>query len=52
MLGFGALGESALGEIPAPVLALTHDILQEIVTNFVNEKNFLILPPSCITSPH
>jgi Protein of unknown function (DUF2971) len=45
MLGFGALGESALGEIPAPVLALTQDILQEIVTNFVDEKK-LSGPPA------
>jgi hypothetical protein len=38
MLGFGALGEYAIGEIPGTVLALTQDILQAIVTEFVNER--------------
>ena len=45
MLGFGALGASALGEVPAHALALTQDILQRIVTKFVEDGKLSGLPP-------
>ena len=46
MLGFGALGEFALGEVGARTLALTSDILREAVTEFVDVKKALPSLPS------
>jgi DUF2971 family protein len=43
MLGFGALGEFAIGEMGGDTLALTSDILQEVVTRLVDEEK--VLPP-------
>jgi hypothetical protein len=45
MLGFGALGEFALGEVGGARAALTSDILQEVVTLLINEKFLPELPP-------
>ncbi len=45
MLGFGALGEFALGEVGGARAALTSDILQEVVTHLINEKLLPELPP-------
>ncbi len=44
MLGFGALGEFALGETGSNTLALTSDILREVVTLLVDEKHLPGLP--------
>ena len=41
MLGHGALGELALGEFSADTLALTSDILGDVVAEFVDEKHTL-----------
>jgi hypothetical protein len=46
MLGFGALGEFALGEVGGATLALTSDILQEVVTSLVDEEKLLPKPPT------
>jgi Protein of unknown function (DUF2971) len=46
MLGFGPLGASALGALPGGVLRLTSDILQAVVTEFVDERKLLPLRPS------
>jgi Protein of unknown function (DUF2971) len=45
MLGFGPLGAAPLGAIPAPALALTQDILLEVVTRFVEEGKLSRIPP-------
>lgn len=44
MLGFGAIGEYALGEVGSETLAVTSNILQEVVTEFVNQKFLSGLP--------
>jgi hypothetical protein len=46
MLGFGALDEFALGEMDGATLALTSDILKEVVTFLVDEEKLLPKPPS------
>jgi hypothetical protein len=43
VLGFGAIGEFALGEIGATTLALTSDILRDLATEFVDKRE--LLPP-------
>jgi hypothetical protein len=43
VLGFGAIGEFALGEIGATTLALTAGILRDLVTEFVDKRK--LLPP-------
>lgn len=45
MLGFGALGEFALGEVGGARAALTSDILQEVVTLLIKENLLPELPP-------
>jgi hypothetical protein len=46
MLGFGALGEFAIGEIGNDTLALTSDMLQQVVTELVDVERLLpALPP-------
>jgi hypothetical protein len=45
MLGFGALGEFAIGEVGSVALALTSDILKEVVTRLVEEHVLPELPP-------
>jgi hypothetical protein len=40
MLGFGAIGEFALGEVGGQALALSSDILEKVVTHLVEEKNY------------
>ncbi len=45
MLGHGALGEFALGEIGNESLILTSNILQEVVTQLVQEGLIPTLPP-------
>ena len=44
MFGFGAFGDQPFGGISSETLALTSDFLQEIVTRFVEERKFPILP--------
>src|SRR5260221_12313867 len=44
MLGFGALGQFALGQIGNDALALTSDILQEVITQLVNAGSLPPLP--------
>jgi hypothetical protein len=41
MLGFAPLGSVPLGSIPGAILRLTSDILQEIVTRFVDDERLL-----------
>jgi len=44
MLGIGALGQYALGQFPAAAIALTQDILQRVVTEFVDAEKLPIRP--------
>lgn len=46
MLGFGALGEFAIGQVGRATLALTSDILQEVVTRLVDVDRLLPALPS------
>jgi hypothetical protein len=46
MLGFGALGEFALGGLPVSTVRLTGDILKSVVTEFTNDRKLLPLPPA------
>lgn len=41
MLGFGAIGEFAVGEVGSATFALTSDILQEVVTLLVDKERLL-----------
>jgi hypothetical protein len=46
MLGFGAIGEFAIGEVGTDTLALTSDILQHVVTWLVDEEKVLSQLPA------
>jgi hypothetical protein len=44
MLGFGAVGEFAIGEIGSDAISLSSEILKEVVTHFVNAGTLPSLP--------
>jgi hypothetical protein len=46
MLGFGSIGEFAIGEVGSATLALASDILQQVVTHLVDEEKLLPTLPT------